>query len=97
MSDMQPWWDEPHDVFLDITPIITSPFGDPFTLGTVRYKVPKEWVATRSELTFVTQPIYYDGYPNSAMQSRLHFKIETHWTDQPQPEPLPVAPEVGHP
>ncbi len=93
MSYWDDYSDQPHDVFVDITPILVRPFGDRLTLGTVRYKVPKEWLATRSDAVRVTDPIRLDGYPMAAMESLLQFKVETQWADHPQPEPLPVAPE----
>lgn len=85
---------EPHDAFIDVTPILSDPFGTPIRLGTVRYRVSREQVALHETGYAVTNYVALPGYPNSALGSMIQFEVRTSWADRPQPTELPNPTET---
>lgn len=85
---------QPHDSFIDITPVFTDPFGAPVTLGTVRYRVSWEQVGgLYPGYQHTTQPVVLMGYPNSALPSQIQLRIAVSDAEAPQPTPLVEQPQ----
>lgn len=77
----------PRETWLEVTPILSDPFGTPTPLQTVRYRIDPELAPLYGQgFRNVTPSINLNGYPNGAMNCSLVFHVEVKWADTPTPE-----------